>query len=317
MKNLILTILVAFVATFANAKNDTTVVTFYFPAQSSTLTQAQVDSIQTIIANNNVVAVTGFANQLPNTVTNQANVNLALDRAMSVAMITGTVDVTFEVVMSNSSLDRRVEIMIVTNTMDYTYTNIYGEEVTLGEIVDKMNSSDNSSTNETETNNNQLPINIDVVKVNTINVENTIPNFKSTIKGDIVIEYNAHCGCSPVGNSLRDTWALYKSYQDSAKVYAHQDAGLKDLYTLKARELRKCWRLMHNAYKYQTRLSANNPNFDITKYMIEKEVKEINKKNNLNVKSNRNRKKRKKVRLKRSIRLNDNVWIKIFPFSAC
>lgn len=100
-------LLIAFTVAIANAQT----VTFYFAPQSSELSIEDMDSLVTLLENNVVTKVIGFANALPNTRTSQANLDLAYDRAFNITTIAGQeIKIYSEVTVSDLATDRRVEI---------------------------------------------------------------------------------------------------------------------------------------------------------------------------------------------------------------
>lgn len=324
MKNIFTIIILAFAINFAQA-NDTLTVVFYFEAQSSTLTQTQEDSISSILEYATPVSIVGFANALPNMTTHQANIDLANDRAMSVATIVNLIPTGYQVIKSNSASDRRVEITFVIETKMPTsnelFIDIYGNEVSLSDISNPTNGDDSaqasSITNTSIINdntNNISPLCMPRMIACEFKITNETRAAFNTMSA--VSNPDNSCGCSIAGGSLQDTWGLYKSYQDSATMYVHIDNGLRDLYTFKAMEVRKCWKTMFNAYKYQTKMKSRDPSFDIRQHRLEQEVSA--KAKVTTKRSNRSKyKSHTSVRLRRPVRLNNTVWIRLFPFSAC
>lgn len=139
-----------------------TTVTFYFNPQFSELSLEDTEKFATLLQNNYVVVIKGFANQLPNTVTDQANINLAHDRANHIFLLSDNrgeaIDVDWTVVKSNSSLDRRVEVTIVAKNTDLIGENTIKERknVTLDEdqfaAIDLTDVDQNQPSSETASN---------------------------------------------------------------------------------------------------------------------------------------------------------------------
>lgn len=312
MKNIFTILILAFAINFAQA-NDTLTVVFYFEAQSYTLTQTQEDSICSILEYARPVSIVGFANALPNMTTNQANIDLANDRAVAASTIVNLIPTEYQVIKSNLASDRRVEITFVIETKMPTsnelFIDIYGNEVSLNDINTPITENNSAQADSVENTNSISLVCIPLMitadhKVTSLDTMSAVSNSDNS------------CGCSITGGSLQNTWALYKAYQDSATMYVHIDNGLRDLYTFKAMEVRKCWKTMFNAYKYQTKMKSKDPSFDIRQHRLKQEV-------SIKAKVTAKRFKRSKykshtsVRLRRPVRLNNTVWIRLFPFSAC
>ena len=89
-------------------------VVFYFPAQASSLSEAQVDSIETLVnAGAEIDSIIGVANTLRNTRTGEANPTLALKRAEAVNEVAAkNAPIGAKVIRSAQASDRRVEIYI-------------------------------------------------------------------------------------------------------------------------------------------------------------------------------------------------------------
>lgn len=317
MKNIITIFILAFAINFAQA-NDTLTVVFYFEAQSSTLTQTQEDSISSILEYATPVSIVGFANALPNMTTHQANIDLANDRAVAVSTIVNLIPTEYQVIKSNLASDRRVEITFVIETKMPTsnelFMDIYGNEVSLNDINTPITENNSAQADSVENTNNISPVCMPFMITAEFKITNETRAAFNTMS--TVSNPDNSCGCSIAGGSLQETWGLYKAYQDSATMYVHIDNGLRDLYTFKAMEVRKCWKTMFNAYKYQTKMKSKDPSFDIRQHRLKQEV-------STKAKVTAKRFKRSKykshtsVRLRRPVRLNNTVWIRLFPFSAC
>lgn len=128
MKQWILILVLAFAAAAAFGQK----AIFFFPAQSATLSAEQVDSIEALLEGGaSIDSVAGWANQLRNTRTLQANAALALDRADAAlsALNYPTAAVGYFVARSNKASDRRVEIFFSTQASFETSTTLAGEGV--------------------------------------------------------------------------------------------------------------------------------------------------------------------------------------------
>lgn len=299
-------------------------VSFYFAPSEYVLTDAQQDSIESFLNSNPnlvVVEVIGYANTLPN-YNGMSNTDLALARAEEIA---GWVDFAPSgiSVAGTTANDRKVTVVFEVS-QDETVETVISNEQSVADadqaLVDSMLAAHSNRQVIVITDANGvvgiLADSTDAICFD-VNYTDTVAytSYEEAIFAMPIpsINESPSCGCG-VNNSLEQTWALYKSYQDSASLFTHVDNDARNKYTVFATQTRMCWEAMYKAFKQQeNQPMANGKNPLAVKSSLKAEVPARTK-----AKSTKKSHKARKVRkAKRTWRPNDSVWSKIFPFRAC
>jgi hypothetical protein len=301
LKTLIIVIvatILCFIAmeTFAQ-DNKVTEVTYYFPAESAELTKVQIDSIVSILADNNqIVEVIGYANSLPNLTTNENNISLAVRRADNVAKILGGSFISYQVKPGGWEY-RKVVIRFQkgecisdneSNNVDSKFEfngNPDGNDVVSNNDVNNVNDS-LAATN---------------VIVNTIDTIIILDTIYITINKQKEPTSSYYCG----NKSLAEVWKEYKSIQaECRKADSYVE---KQMLASQARKVRECWTRMYQAYKRQQA--------DKHKDMEKKDVSNVQKSGTRKLTSFKSR---RYIRLPTRTRgLNATIWTRLFPWAAC
>ena len=324
MKNVLAVIFVVLVAiTGASAQsvtmNGNNEIVVSFEAQSSDITVEQMNAIDSLIdaSGLEVVAIRGYANSLPNTVTLQSNVALADDRAWSIAdylQPLNTIDITSEVVVSNKASDRKTVIVLaqfktveepvsfednspaaiiitdangVVDTItadEYVKFDVFGNELAKGAFASEDGFPSVSLPGEART--------LSATPIATL---------AGVVEGpdhDLMLDPICNCYCDEQDPKV--LWDRYEALQDSAQFYTHTQNNTEDMMTAvwnlkrdqfreKADAVKQCW---HEAYRQHKKEEACK-------------------------KRNAKPTTRKRKRRTRKWRPANNWINKLFPFNAC